>query len=144
MTDLIQSLKVCLANSFTFYLKVQNYHWNVEGADFFQYHTMFETIYTEVYASIDATAEIIRALDSYAPGTLVRMKDLSHVKEDETIPSTASVIPILITCNNQVLADLFIAYKAAEEASELGISNFIQDRILAHQKHGWFLKACQK
>jgi DNA-binding ferritin-like protein len=36
------------------------------------------------------------------------------------------------------------AYKLAEAAGELGASNFLQDRITAHQKHRWMLKATLK
>jgi DNA-binding ferritin-like protein len=37
-----------------------------------------------------------------------------------------------------------MAYRAADNATELGLANFIQDRIAAHQKHGWMLKATLK
>ena len=37
-----------------------------------------------------------------------------------------------------------MAYKEAEAATEIGVSNFIQDRVMAHQKHGWMLKATTK
>jgi DNA-binding ferritin-like protein len=46
--------------------------------------------------------------------------------------------------NNKVLASLMIGYKMAEEIGELGISNFLQDRIQAHQKHAWFLRSVGK
>jgi DNA-binding ferritin-like protein len=35
-------------------------------------------------------------------------------------------------------------YKIAEAAGEIGVSNFLQDRIIAHQKHGWMIKATLK
>ena len=47
----------------------------------------------------------------------------------------------LLDANNLVLASLMMAYKDAEAATELGLSNFLQDRIAAHQKHGWMLKS---
>jgi DNA-binding ferritin-like protein len=36
------------------------------------------------------------------------------------------------------------AYKIAEDSGEIGVSNFLQDRVIAHQKHGWMLKATAK
>ena len=49
-------LKKLLASSNSFVIKAQNFHWNVEGPDFPQYHEFFGNIYEEVYNTIDAQA----------------------------------------------------------------------------------------
>jgi DNA-binding ferritin-like protein len=36
------------------------------------------------------------------------------------------------------------AFQEAEKVSEIGLANFLQDRIDIHQKHGWMLKASLK
>jgi len=46
--------------------------------------------------------------------------------------------------NKIVLASLLAAYKDAEAAKELGLANFLQDRIDVHNKHGWMLRSYQK
>ena len=56
MDELIQSLKVNLANHYAFYLKAHYYHWNVTGSNFPQYHVFLEGIYTEVYGVVDQIA----------------------------------------------------------------------------------------
>ena len=53
MTELKQALKISFASTFSFYLKAANYHWNVEGPNFPQYHELFDKIYNEVYDSIN-------------------------------------------------------------------------------------------
>jgi starvation-inducible DNA-binding protein len=142
--QLADQLKVCLSEAFTFYFKAHNYHWNVEGPDFYQYHQLFGTIYEEVLGSIDTLAEQIRTLDVYAPGTLARIKQLTSIIEDENIPSPVDMAKSLFVENNKVIASLLSGYKMAEELGELGISNFLQDRIQAHQKHAWFLRSVGK
>ena len=142
--QLIDSLKECLADVFVFYVKAQNYHWNVEGPDFYQYHNLFGDIYEDVSKSVDGIAELIRTMNVYTPGTLDRFKSLSKLSEDETVPNALSMVANLRDDNDRVIASLMIAYKQAEEAGELGISNYLQDRIQAHQKHGWFLRATGK
>jgi starvation-inducible DNA-binding protein len=144
MDTLINFLKINLANSFSFYLKAHGFHWNVEGENFFEYHSLFEKIYSEVYGSIDQLAELIRTLDDYAPGSLSRLKDLSSISETDVIMSAKDMVNDLIKSNDKVLLSLFSTYKAAEAAGEIGISNIIQDRIANHQKHAWFLKASLK
>lgn len=56
MNDLIQQMKVVLADTFTFYLKAHNFHWNVEGPDFQQYHSFLGDLYGEVWGATDAIA----------------------------------------------------------------------------------------
>jgi DNA-binding ferritin-like protein len=46
--------------------------------------------------------------------------------------------------NDKFLATLVVAYDEAEKASEFGVSNYIQDRIQAHEKHAWMLRAITK
>ena len=41
MKELVEKVKACLADSFTFALKSQSYHWNVIGSDFPQLHDFF-------------------------------------------------------------------------------------------------------
>jgi len=74
----------------------------------------------------------------------MELKSYSMVSEDEEAVSAMSMVNRLLDTNNLILASLMMAYKDAEAATELGLANFIQDRIAAHQKHGWMLKATTK
>jgi len=78
---LADSLKILLATEYAFSLKAQLFHWNVEGPDFAQLHEFFGNLYEEVYNnSIDKTAEYIRALGDYAPGSYERFSELTIIK----------------------------------------------------------------
>jgi starvation-inducible DNA-binding protein len=142
--ELLLSLKQAMADSFVLYYKAHAYHWNVEGADFKQYHDLFSVIYLEIFEAIDTLAEHIRQLDDYAPASLSQLKSLSMISEDDEVVSAMSMVSRLLDANNLTLASLMMAYRAADNATELGLANFIQDRIAAHQKHGWMLKATLK
>jgi starvation-inducible DNA-binding protein len=139
-----QALKNCLADSFAFYLKSQFYHWNVGGQDFFQYHELFGKIYEEVQSAVDTIAELIRQLDEVTPGSLGRFKELTKIQDAEAVPDIRTMVVVLEQDNRTVLASLLTAYQIAEEQGEIGISNILQDRLSAHEKHGWFLRASAK
>ena len=141
---LIDELKKVHADAFTFYLKAHFYHWNVEGPDFPQYHDFLQNLYQEVFASVDTFAELIRTLDSYAPGTLTRLKELTTIEETDDVPDAMTMMSRLLQENNILRASLLTAYKTAESTGEVGISNFLQDRIQAHEKHGWMLRSILK
>jgi len=141
MEELVEKLKVVLANTFTMYMKTHGYHWNVIGSDFPQYHDFFGDLYAEVHGAVDDIAEQLRQINSFAPGSLQRMKELSELEEDDLVPNAAKMVVNLIAANDKVLSSLIECYEMAEEAKEYGLSNFLQDRITAHKKHGWMLKA---
>jgi starvation-inducible DNA-binding protein len=142
--ELTERMKVVLSSSFAFYLKCQYFHWNVEGPNFPQYHELFGKIYEEVHESIDVTAEHIRALDAYAPGSLGRFKELSNIMDETTIPSGIVMCQKLLKDNETLISDLTYAFTEAEKAKEIGLSNYLQDRIDIHKKHGWMLRATSK
>ena len=141
---LIDELKKVHADAFTFYLKAHFYHWNVEGPDFPQYHDFLQNLYQEVFASIDSLAELIRTLDSYAPGTLTRLKELTTIEETDDVPDAKTMMTRLLQENNILRASLLTAYTTADTTGEVGISNLLQDRIQAHEKHSWMLRSILK
>ena len=65
-------LKQFLASTYAYTVKTQMFHWNVEGPDFAQMHKFFQEIYEDAYGAVDPTAEYIRSLDEYAPGSFER------------------------------------------------------------------------
>ena len=77
METLIEMMRKVLADTFAMYLKAHNYHWNVEGSNFPQYHDFFGNLYQELHGAVDPIAEEIRALDAYVPGSLSRFLELT-------------------------------------------------------------------
>jgi starvation-inducible DNA-binding protein len=144
MEDLVQSLKVVLANHYAFYLKAHYYHWNVTGPNFPQYHDFLENIYTEVYGVVDKVAEEIRVLDSYAPGSFNRFIQLSQIQGDETVPPAEVMLQRLLEDIPVMLASIERAYELAEEQHLHGLSNFLAERQDAFGKHAWMIKSTLK
>jgi len=141
---LVDQLKIVQADAFTYYLKAHFYHWNIEGSNFPQYHDFLNELYNDVFLSVDTFAELIRALNSYAPGTLSRFKSLTNIEESDSIPDAMTMMKNLYEQNNIMLASLLKAYKVADDEDEIGCANFLQDRIQQHEKHSWMLKSIIK
>ena len=141
MEQLIQQLKVILGTNFALYLKSHNYHWNIEGPNFPQYHDFLNTFYTEVFAQIDPIAEHIRYLDSYAPGSMERFLELADIEEAvDIIPSSMDMMTQLKSDNDRFIVHLRAGIVAAEQANEPAVSNFLQELLGAHQKKAWMLR----
>jgi starvation-inducible DNA-binding protein len=144
MDELKNSLKVAFADTFAFYLKSANYHWNVEGILFPQLHMLLDTIYNEVYGSIDNFAENIRKVQSYTPASFSRFAELTTIEDERAVPEAKEMLMQLYNDNERVLKSIRTAYDYAEQAGEHGLSNFLAERQDAHRKHGWMIRATLK
>lgn len=142
--ELIDALKVALADTFAFYLKAHNFHWNVTGPNFAQYHEFLGDLWQEVFTGVDLIAEGIRTLDAFSPGSFSRFKELSTIEDETKVPEALAMLSKLSADNERVIASLHKAYMLAEKDMKHGISNFLQDRITAHEKHGWMLRSFKK
>lgn len=144
MEQLIEQMNKVLAETFAFYLKIQFFHWNIEGKDFYADHTFLGDLYSEVYGAVDPIAEHIRTLDGYAAGSLTRFAQLSTIKDQIQVVQGLEVFQILNSDNAKLLVTLADAYRLAEKFNKLGLANYLQDRIDTHEKHGWMLRATFK
>lgn len=142
---LVDDLKTLLATQYAFVIKAQLFHWNVEGPDFAQLHEFFGNIYEEVYDnSIDQTAEFIRVLDDYTPGSFERFAELSVITGQTKIPRARLMIEELYNDAEQLIALLNQTFDAAEAEDQQGIMDFLAGRIDAMGKHRWMLRSFLK
>ena len=144
MDRLINLMRVAFASEYSFYLKAHNFHWNVEGINFQQFHEIFGDIYEEVYDSIDPFAENIRKLGAYTPGSFERFNMLTKIEDENQVPPAEDMIRILLE-DSEKMATIFKAvFEESEAVGEHGLSDFIAARLDAHRKHSWMLRSIIK
>jgi len=141
---LSDDLKVLLATEYAYVIKAQLFHWNVEGPDFGQLHDFFGKLYEEVYSAIDATAEFIRVLGEYTPGSFDRFRELSLITDQTKIPRASLMISELLADTQIVIDHLNVCFESASTENQQGIANFISDRLDAMGKHRWMLQSYLK
>jgi starvation-inducible DNA-binding protein len=144
METLIEMMRKVLADTFAMYLKAHNYHWNVEGSNFPQYHDFFGNLYQELHGAVDPIAEEIRALDAYVPGSLSRFLELTEIEDELSIPNGVEMARRLMVDNQKVIMTLDVAFKLADELDQQGLADFIAGRLDTHKKHGWMLRSITK
>lgn len=139
--QLISEMKKLLANTWALRIKAQNYHWNVTGPNFAQYHEFFGELYEELNGSIDTTAEEIRKLGSLVPGSLSRYSELATIEDELMVPESAIMFARLARDNDTIIQNLYAARAVADEIGAFGTVNYLEDRISTHEKHAWMLKS---
>ncbi|MCK9369360.1 DNA starvation/stationary phase protection protein [Candidatus Dojkabacteria bacterium] len=144
METLIELMKKSLADTFTMYLKSHNYHWNVEGINFSEFHNFFGGLYEELHGAVDPLAEQLRMLGSYVPGSMKRFLEITELQESVNIPQPIEMCRDLLSDNEKVINTLSLSLKFAEKLNKQGLINFLAGRLEVHEKHNWMLKSIIK
>ena len=142
--DLNEELTELLADVVSFYFRAHGAHWNVKGADFSEYHKLFQKIYEDVYESIDPIAENLRKLGSVAPFTLGSFMALRCIDDAPAIlQDPIALANDLLTANDMILDELSDAFDCASMYNQQGVANFLAGRIDSHQYWKWQLTVSQ-
>lgn len=139
-----QALKAVLADSYTLYLKTQNFHWNVTGPNFRGLHLLFEEQYTDLQAAVDEIAERIRALGDAAPGSFKAFAKIATIKEaGEETPESGAILKELAKDQETIVSTLKKALQVAEKAGDESTADLLIGRITQHEKNHWMLRSSQ-
>ena len=141
---LSDNLKILLASTQSFAIKSQNFHWNIEGSNFPQYHAFYDTLYNDVNDTIDRIAEYIRTLDHYTPGSLQRYAELSVIQDQTKIPRAELMFAeALHDCEEMIQLVVPMFHEAANE-NQQGISNYMAELQDLYAKKAWFIRSTLK
>jgi starvation-inducible DNA-binding protein len=136
-----QGLSKLLADSYAVYLKTHGYHWNVRGPAFASLHALFMEQYTEMWTAIDEVAERIRALGELAPQGYAAFGNLSSIKDGDPTNNAQDMLRDLIKSHETLVATAYGILPTVQAAGDEVTASLISDRLTAHEKHAWMLKA---
>lgn len=140
MENMVTSLNSFLADLNVFYRKLQNYHWNVYGKDFFVVHAKLEEYYDEVNKQIDEIAEHILMLGSQPLGTMQDYLNRTCIVEakNEKI-ALCNVFENLIKDFETLLKKVTEIKKEADEQKQYATSALMDEYISNYMKTLWML-----
>ena len=130
-----------LADTYTLYLKTQNFHWNVEGPMFRSLHLMFEEQYIELRDAADEIAERIRSLGYPSPGSYSEFSRLTSIPESEGKPEAMAMVRGLAEGHEAAAKTARAVIAAAEAAGDVATADLATVRIETHEKTAWMLRA---
>lgn len=142
LQQIADELTHLLADTYTLYLKTQNFHWNVTGPFFPQLHKLFEEQYIELADAVDVIAERIRALGGHAPASFSEFQKLSSLKDETNKNIEAMTMVSKLLDDHDTLAHhLLIIFDKAEQADDQGTVDMLTERLRAHEKMAWMLRS---
>lgn len=141
MKAINSGLAQALAETFTLYVKTQGFHWNVVGPRFHSLHEMFEEQYIELREAADELAERMRALGAAAPGSFTEFQQLASIKDHQSAADADEMVRVLAADHEAVVRTLRPLIAVADDAGDAGTSDLITQRLAAHEKAAWMLRA---
>lgn len=138
---LSDNLKTLLASTETFSLKSRNFHWNIEGSDFPQYHEFYDDLYNDSYGTVDRIAEYIRVLGAYAPASLTRYAELSIIADQTKIPRAELMFAESLEDCQKMIELVVAIFDVATQERQQGIANFMAELQDFYGKKSWMIRS---
>ncbi len=140
--EVADRLQVILSDEQVLYAKTRNYHWNVEGSSFLEYHKLFETLYTELAESIDEVAERIRKIGHFALGRLQDFLGLARLLEGEYTNNSREQLQNLLDDHETIIRELRKDINDIQDKfKDAGTADFLTGLLKDHERWAWFLRS---
>lgn len=138
---IVDGLAHLLADTYTLYLKTQNFHWHVTGPNFHSFHNMFEEQYIQLTAATDMLAERIRALNHVAPATFAEFLKLATIKEDTGKLSANEMVKKLLEGHEIIIKNAKELVAISLEHKDDETADLVIGRVEEHEKTAWMLRS---
>jgi starvation-inducible DNA-binding protein len=138
---LAERLADIVADTYVLLVKTQGYHWNVVGPLFVSLHKLTEEQYEDLFAAGDELAERIRTLGYPAPASLRAMIKDSRISEAKGNPTAEEMVENLVADHETLVRHLREITELAEESHDQGTADMLTERLKAHEKAIWMLRA---
>jgi starvation-inducible DNA-binding protein len=142
--EIVVALNTVLANYQVFYNKLRNFHWNIEGPEFFELHEEFEKEYNTVKENIDTVAERIRVFGVKSNFSLKRTLELSKVKESEKNRSALEMVREVLKDYEIIHDSLLDGVNASLETGDVATERILTDFITELEERHWMFTSYLK
>ena len=136
-----EDLNLFLSNLNVFYRKLQNYHWNVKGEDFFNVHVKLEEYYNDVNDQIDEIAEHILMIDGNPLGSMSDYLEITQIKEAKNEKICSAKIFETILKDYSILQENVTKIKEdADNEKKYATSALMDEYLLDYAKKAWMIR----
>ena len=134
-------LNQLLADLNVLYRKLQNYHWNIKGKEFFVLQPKLEEYYDDVNKQIDEIAELILTIGGEPLGKLDDYLKISKIQEAQNVKVCCdTVIKEVAKDFDYIVKQVIEIKKQADNNEQYVVSTLMDELIGDYSKNLWMLK----
>lgn len=136
-------LRQLVSMEYVLYVKLQNFHWNVTGWNFYSLHQFFGQQYEELGKFIDRIAEQIRKYGRAAPGAMQEFIQNSLGLEERpgVLLDAQSMVAVSLSDHEAIVTYL---NSLQPNMLDLATQNLLGEILDWHMKYAWMLRAHQE
>lgn len=142
--EVVANLNKLLANYQVHYQKLRNFHWNVEGKDFFELHVQFEEEYDAAKLQIDEIAERIRVFGKKPISTMQGYLDHSEIKEAGEDVKAEAMVDEILKDFELLFSFLIDTIEAAGEIGDSATEDMATGYLKRLEQRHWMFTAWSK
>lgn len=139
----IELLNRLLADDMILLMQTLNYHWNLVGPEFHDYHILFDKQYHMLFDDLDLIAERVRAVGGQALGSMSQILKQARLKEDHNLLLTPKqmVQNLLEQYKNFLISIRRSIEKLEKETDDYGSRKMLEDLLEKYEKVTWMLQS---
>ena len=123
-------------------LKIRNFHWNVTGIHFSDYHKFFEGLYDDSAENIDEIAERIRMLGSKTQANMKFFLEKSFLTEETSLELISTdMVKSLLSDTEKTIQEIRNAIEVISETNDSWTEDFLIALMQKHEKSAWMLRS---
>ena len=140
-TNTVKELNLLLACYNVYYQNLRNFHWNVEGENFFDLHAKFEELYTDARIKVDEIAERILTLRHRPMSNMSNYLRKSKVKEAGKVNGDREMVKVILHNHQTLISCMRNVIEAANQANDEGTIDMVGSFLSELEKKSWMLDA---
>ena len=140
-TQLTSKLNLLLASYHVHYQKLRNFHWNVEGENFFELHGKFEELYNFSKVNIDDIAERIRVFGDRPMASLQEYLKYSTIKEPNGIPDSNEMVILILGDFEVLIKQMVDILDLANQIGDVSTIDLLTKILKQTEKYFWMFRS---
>lgn len=136
-----KALEVLLADIQVYYANLRNFHWNVQGSNFYALHAEFERLYDGAAEKADEVAERLLQLDVTPEHRPSKYLQVSQIAELDVVHCGIECLTQVLEMVKTLIAQERVVMAAAQEAGDETTNALMSDFLREQEKLVWMLTA---
>ena len=141
LTQTVKELNLLLANYHVYYQNLRNFHWNVDGENFFDLHDKFEELYNDARLKIDEIAERILTLRRRPVSRLSEYLSNASIEEAGEVHTDREMVDLVLKNHQTLIDNMRRVISAADDIGDEGTIDMIGGFLSDIEKISWMMDA---
>jgi len=137
----VKELNNLICNYHIYYQNLRNFHWNIQGQNFFDLHIQFEELYNDARLKIDEIAERILTLRHRPMSRLSDYLSLAKIHEAPLLENDREMVLTILENHRILISNLRNIITVAGDLNDEGTIDMAGSFLENLEKKSWMLDA---